>query len=111
MMQMVGTDLVRERFGLNFWLKHMDLFMTSSPNKNLVISDVRFQNEALWVKEKGGILVRIKNPNSAKSTEDSHVSENELEEIEFDHLISNDKTKGKPGFYQQIDELIQRIHF
>lgn len=58
MMQLVGTDLFRQHVDQDFWVKHMEHWLNehTDKNKNIVISDVRFQNEADLIRKKGGVL-------------------------------------------------------
>jgi hypothetical protein len=87
---------------LNNLKKHLN-----NANKILpvfVISDIRFMNEAEYVRSKNGILIRINAPNrtlqrvrsEAKGdtqTMDkimSHASEISLDEYDFDNQINND---------------------
>lgn len=99
MMQKVGTDMVREKLGEDFWLKHMELSLPQG--RNCVISDVRFQNEADWIKKKGGILIRIQSDDA--SSIDSHQSEMELENIKTDYVIPNEKRLGLDTFHEILE--------
>lgn len=101
MMQLVGTNIVRSHFGEDFWLKHMD--MSFKDSDLLVISDVRFHNEAEWVKKKGGILIRISS-GEKENVQDNHRSEIELENIQTDFVLHNDKSKGIAAFYSYLEE-------
>lgn len=57
LLQMVGTEFGRNMLGENIWIESLK---NRSGNKNIVISDVRFVNEAENIKSSGGILIRIK---------------------------------------------------
>lgn len=53
----------------------------------LIITDVRFKNEAKAIKDKGGILIRME---SNRSKEDTHKSETDLDDYNnFDLVITN----------------------
>ena len=53
----------------------------------LIITDVRFKNEAKAIKDKGGILIRME---SDRSKEDTHKSETDLDYYNnFDLVINN----------------------
>lgn len=106
MMQMVGTDMVRTSLGEDFWLKHMGFSFASSSSRHLVVSDVRFENEAQWVRHNLGVLIRIHSKEITPPL-DTHVSENEMEQIEVDLVLYNNKSEGKETFYNQIDNLLQ----
>lgn len=101
MMQLVGTNLIRTNLGEDFWLKHIEL-----GRENLdfiVISDVRFQNEADWVRKKGGILIRIVSNEESNSVVDTHRSETELESIHTDHVLFNEKKMGIEAFHNYLE--------
>lgn len=85
LLQLLGTDCVREIFGENFWLdcipKDMDLFIT----------DIRFQNEYDYVKNIGTI-VHIQRDTSKYNVE-AHSSEEGLPVGEGDIVIDNNGSK------------------
>jgi hypothetical protein len=56
MLQLIGTEFGRELLGRNIWI---DSLKERSIGKNIVISDIRFQNEAEEIKKIGGILIRV----------------------------------------------------
>ena len=80
-MEFIGTDLIRNKFTQlisniknNFWLKHFKLIYNNSlKNKNIVISDIRFQNEVDMIHELNGIIIKVIRP-SIKQTF-SHIAE------------------------------------
>lgn len=80
MMQWMGTDIVRSQLGKDFWVRHMDMFRRLHPTQDIVVTDVRFQNEADWITKNGGVLCRVNRPDSS-SDHDLHPSEKELENI------------------------------
>lgn len=55
---------------------------------NWIITDVRFKNEAKAIKDRGGIVIRI-NRDSLNIKENSHQSEIDLDDYEFDYTIYN----------------------
>jgi hypothetical protein len=57
-----------------------------APNVPVVIDDVRFANECEVIREKGGIIIRLEN--TGKENDDSDVSETELDDYDFDHVIA-----------------------
>jgi hypothetical protein len=98
-MQWLGTDVVRHSLGCDFWIRHMGFYRKDNPDERLVIPDVRFLNEAWWIRENGGILIRVVRP-SACST-DTHASEVEQDEIEADYTIRN-TTMDVETFYRTV---------
>lgn len=57
-MQKFGTDAGRNIFGPNLWVDALEARL--KPEKNYVISDVRFPNEILKIKSLNGKIFRVK---------------------------------------------------
>ena len=72
------VDQVVGQFGHDWW----------GYDKKVVITDVRFINEAKAIKGKGGEVWRITRPNV--TAVNAHVSETQLDEYPFDHFVKND---------------------
>jgi hypothetical protein len=105
LLQFVGTDICRAVFP-EYFLDMLKLNMNNDP-RNTVVTDARFYNERMMLKEEfGAKLIRIKRPgytpinmyNRTVSTDitKSHVSENSLGyDEEYDLIILNDGTKAE----------------
>lgn len=63
-LQRFGTEVMRENFGQDFWIKHMRnrLAQMTRGHDRFVITDCRFDNEAELVRSLGGIVVEVKRP-------------------------------------------------
>jgi hypothetical protein len=85
LLQVFGTEVGRSMFGNNFWV---DLTLNNIKEGNVVISDVRFKNEADAIKKAGGQVWRI-NRNGIGPVTD-HSSEIDLDDYNFDYIIDND---------------------
>lgn len=71
----------------SFWV---DMAMKNIlPHKNYCFTDVRYPNEGLAIKEKGGILIRINRPQTDYNT---LMSERFINEIPIDYVLDNSKT-------------------
>jgi len=114
MFQFVGTEVMRELFPTisenytvkeSFWIHRFKIWYKDSNVKNLVVSDVRFPDEAQTIKDMGGILIKINNPHINNS--DNHQSEKNIDELQYDHLIQNDSTL--EDYYNNIDTLISQL--
>lgn len=91
MMQLVGTDCVRKQFGEDHWLKHMELRLKKMGEPFVVITDVRFANEAEMIKQQGGLLIGISRPTLHNSSStDAHCSESGINDIAVDYVLHND---------------------
>lgn len=63
-------------------------------NSVFVIPDLRFLNEAEYIREQGGLIFRIERTGQHPYT-DKHSSENDFQKIRVDHVVHNDQTKLK----------------
>jgi hypothetical protein len=59
-LQVLGTEGVRDHLGADSWVKALELKLKADNPARAVITDVRFPNEAAWVKANGGLMVRVK---------------------------------------------------
>jgi hypothetical protein len=89
LLQVFGTEIGREMFGEDFWVKQVfKQIREEEIYKNFVITDVRFPNEANFIKANGGEIWRInRNQNKPINT---HASESAMNEYKFDRVVSND---------------------
>lgn len=65
--QLIGTECFRKVFGDDFWLKVMERRMQeeellAGERCIFIIPDVRFQNEADWIIESGGVIIHLTRP-------------------------------------------------
>ena len=100
LLQFIGTDLLRNQLHPEIWVN--SLFTDYQPN-NLIypswcITDMRFLNEMEAVKKRNGITIRVNR--NLEESKDQHESETELDNAEFDYVITNDGT---------IEELIEKV--
>lgn len=105
MMQLFGTEVARH-IHPDFWLKSAEYHI---PKGDVIIDDVRFPNEANWIKNRGGVVVKI--IGGIPRIEDGHSSENLLG-IYPDHQIENKFTETKDTldeFYNKIDHFMKSI--
>jgi hypothetical protein len=88
--QTLGTEWGRSLKG-DFWLRIASAYVTDLQGQGavaLVVSDVRFINEAEWVRKQGGVIWRIHRELAGPVRE--HVSESELDDIKPNITIYND---------------------
>ena len=67
MMQTLGTEWGRLCLGRNFWTSQVERRLSAWAELNktpdvVIISDVRMANEANWIADRGGMVVRIERP-------------------------------------------------
>lgn len=95
-LQKIGESF-RSSLGEDIWIKAL---MTDYQAKkdNWIVTDVRYQNEADHIKNKGGILIRV---NRNTHNNDNHKSEIDLDDYnKFDFIIDNNGS---------VEELIKKV--
>ena len=110
LMQFVGTDLFRNHFDKEIWTKNMYLELKGNRFKNIVVSDVRFENEMQFLIDYGieyGIPVfMIQIERDLQRQEDCHSSEKHSWADDKMDTITNMSTLEK--FYKKIDVFMQK---
>jgi hypothetical protein len=76
------------------------------PQATFAVTDLRFDNELIMLKEQGAVVVEIANPNVPRGT-DNHVTELGFASEFVDHVIYNDSTV--EVFEQRLIELYKQI--
>lgn len=108
LLQRVGSEEGRDKYGTDIWIKHLHNWikvLSSRGVERFIISDVRFENEAKWVKSINGKIIKINAPsryrqrleNETNGNEEkiqelmNHSSEKNIDNIDiFDFLVNND---------------------
>jgi hypothetical protein len=99
LLQRMGTEVGREMISQTIWV---DLAMKEAAKHDLVvITDVRFPNEAEAIKAQGGVLWRIQRPYVGPAN--THPSETALDGYEFDAIVENN------GFVEDLHEKIDKL--
>lgn len=114
--QRFGTEIFRDNLEQffpemkhikhNFWIYRFKIWyekqLELNPNIRVVISDVRFQNEADIIKELGGILIKVYRKNLKNN--DTHSSETNIMKIKSDFMIYNDSTI--ENYYENLKSIL-----
>lgn len=112
-LQKGGTEQGREKHGENWWIDMADAWLRTLeeggwPVDKVYVPDVRFRNEAEWVRAKGGLLVRMVHgagrpyPLSGTAGAD-HRSETDLDDWEdWDAVVVNGRTMTVEGAEEQL---------
>ena len=91
LLQVMGTEVGRKLINEDVWAWLLfNQIDTGDTNKRIVITDVRFPNEARMIEHQGGDVWRINRHNH--SAVNDHVSERALDNHMFKHVIYNDGT-------------------
>jgi len=100
LLQKIGTNLIRNQIDEDFWVHKLGMkfreldvvYEHTKNNKDILIHDVRFTNEAAYVKRFGGILIRVCRTVGEQGDGDRHRSEVEQDRIAADYTIFNIST-------------------
>ena len=114
--QYLGTDIFRSGIqkiipGIedNFWVKltldNYHKIINEDKLANVVISDVRFQNEIDAIHKEGGIIIKISRPGINNS--DGHISEKNITDLNGDYEIINDGSI--QDLYKKIDIVFEKL--
>jgi hypothetical protein len=127
-LQIIGTDALRNNFHQDLWFLTLRNRIYKNPDKNVVISDVRFPNEIKFIQDQGGTLIKVnRGPapiwyetailanrgNSiakaamAKTYSAAHLSEWAWVGSKIDHEINNDSTI--ESLETQVKEVLAHI--
>jgi hypothetical protein len=87
LLQELGVG-ARELFGDTFWIN--EALWNVAPQDKVVVSDVRFENEAKWIQEFKGQIWRVKRMGTNAVNE--HVSESDLDGYPVDQIFVNNGT-------------------
>lgn len=85
-----GTNFRRQLCGEDYWVKKVESeILTLNNTDYVIITDVRFQNEADMIRKMSGQLVRVIREETDDYT-DLHPSEEQMDMITPHHTIDND---------------------
>ena len=90
LLQSVGT-IMREEIGPNVFVDAVSTKIASTKKPIVVVSDLRYPNEAEFVRGQGGLVVHLNRPDHSGTTLTSHSSEQPLPAELVDLFIENDK--------------------
>jgi hypothetical protein len=108
-LQLLGTEYGRGMLRDDVWIRRaeQELMKNSKSSRGMIITDVRFPNEAEWIRDKdNAVLLYLDVPGLKRDERYNHASE---AGIDFDNLVDikivNDKSKGLEHLFKQIDEI------
>ena len=105
--QKLGTEAVRDVFGEDTWLKRwMVGYSLFKDSDDIVVPDVRFDNECSMLKSLGGIIVEVRRGPGLVGSTGTHASERGLATLP-DFVIENDSTLD--DLYAQVDLVVAGV--
>jgi hypothetical protein len=107
-LQLLGTEYGRDMLRKDIWVKRAELEVKNNIDEHgvsTIITDVRFQNEADWVRaQPSATLIYLIVPDLEKDEKYNHTSEAGITRADTDVVIINDKSKGLQHLYDQLDK-------
>ena len=97
LLQRFGTEVGREMFGEDFWVNAA--IDSIEDGSKVIVSDVRYPNEADAIKKLGGEVWRVVRPGFGAAN--GHASEHALNNYEFDYILDNNS--GMELLYDSVD--------
>jgi len=99
-LQLFATDACRNNVHENFWVNA--LFSDYTPDKNWIITDVRFMNEVIKILDKdNSFLLRVNR--DIPIPENEHSSETQLDNYDFYYKIDNN------GDIEELESKIKNL--
>lgn len=87
--QWLGTEVGRDTFGEDAWVNALFVWWGKAQRPMLVVPDVRFDNEALAIRTRGGVILNVVRP-GVEAVND-HVSELGVSSSLVDLHLLNDR--------------------
>lgn len=107
LLQLIGTEVGRA-YNPGIWVKHLSEHVSNfrmyHNAYNIVVTDVRFQNEADFIKKSNGVVWRLTGRGGLSNTGGTHPSEVEQDSIQVDATLDNSGDFNH--LYAQIDKLM-----
>lgn len=97
LLQRFGTEVGREMFGEDFWVNAA--IDSIEDGSKVIVSDVRYPNEADAIKKLGGEVWRVVRPGFGAAN--GHASEHALNNYKFDYILDNNS--GMELLYDSVD--------
>lgn len=111
LLQTLGTEWGRGLVHQELWLRLAAENLANLANQNqdwlagFVISDVRFDNEAEWIRQRGGVVVHIRRPDA--QAVNPHASEAGITRHARDMVVINDSDLDY--LHAQLDHVITSL--
>ena len=104
LLQFIGTDIMRNQFSEDFWIKYFNLWYLTNKESNVAVTDCRFQNELDAVKLQGGIIIKLERITNHLDHHSSEMSIDTLQGIDF--IVDNNSSI--ETLYEKIDNFMSQ---
>lgn len=90
-LQLEGTEHTKPFWGDDFWVKRLETLIGNHVDQ-AIVTDVRFDAEAKWVRSKGGVVLLVKRDEVDKASKDTHASEQGVSPELVNYTVANNGT-------------------
>ncbi len=108
-LQWLGTDILRTHINEDFFVLNMKQRIDSSKADYILISDVRFDNEAEFIRSLGGKIIKIIGEGSETTKHSGHITEKGISFHLIDAIVAN--RKDPENKEKSIEEFQNRVKF
>jgi hypothetical protein len=115
-LQVVGTDIIRENFGADYWIRllriRLDKAEQDDPHDRTIVfvTDVRFPNEMEAIHSWGGKVIKIYR-NIKRENQIEHASENAMDVVldeEYDYVVYGDANRTMAQLKQATNKILYK---
>lgn len=117
-LQIIGTEEGRDVFGENVWINCVSAWIRTIYEKNkiskFIVADVRFDNEAEFINDIGGYVLKIQSDRENKNMDSeskSHSSESGINDKHIIAEIINNKVTTVDDLRIQLDVILKNIEY
>jgi hypothetical protein len=107
--QLLGTEYGRNMLRDDIWIKRAELELLNNRRRGYatIITDVRFDNEAAWIKSHpNSLLIYVQAPELVRDEKYNHESENGIAMEHIDIMIVNQKSEGLAVLHEKVKRVI-----
>jgi hypothetical protein len=106
-MKPYGTEMGREQIGQDVWINRVvdRVEALLGAGFNVLVTDVRFENEAQWVRANGGVVWHIDRKEGVETH--NHKSEAGIKFVKGDVRIDNNETLG--NLFVTVEKLANKL--
>ena len=94
LMQKFGTEFVRNMVHPDFWVWRMQNSVSKYSHRNIIIDDVRFNNEAKYIRRNGGIVIHLERDYESPTVHTTHASEKPVRRSKHDYVVYSASVRG-----------------
>ena len=109
MFQLMGTEVLQPVFGTDVWIKRWLInYKLLCDTDHIVVPDVRREEEAAAIIDRGGVIVRVERAEAGLTGESGkHSSESGIPDSMVKFVIHNNSSLGE--LERQVDALIEAL--